>query len=143
MNDSRSDSDRVLVIATLIAGLVGVSVLLVVYLTVMRYGTLNETGSAYARLGLYILAGTLILSIYLALAARSRTLSTPGMSGLGWLLIAAGLMLGFPALGGTIGLRPVPGLTSFGGVAGSMFLVLAGSALLQAERNVRERDDDN
>ena len=143
MNDSRSDRDRVLVIATLITGLVGVSVLLIVYLTVMRYGTLNETGTAYARLGLYILAGTLIPSIYLALAARSRALSTPGMSGLGWLLIAAGLILGFPALGGTIGLNPVPGVTRFGGVAGSIFLVLAGSALLQAEHNARERNDDN
>jgi hypothetical protein len=143
MNASRIDSDRVLVIATLITGLVGVSVFLVVYLTVMSYGTLNETGTTYARLALYILAGTLILSIYLALAARSRALSTPGMSGIGWLLIAAGLILGFPALGGTIGLNPVPGVTSFGGVAGSMFLVLAGSALLQAEHNVRERNDDN
>jgi hypothetical protein len=37
----------------------------------------------------------------------------------------------------------VPGVTRFGGVAGAMFLVLAGSALLQAERNVRERNDDN
>ena len=141
MKDSHVDSDRVLVVATLISGLIGLGLYLVVYLTLMQYGTLNTNGQAFARVGLYVLAGTLILSIYLAFAARSRALITSGMSGIGWFLIFAGVLLACPALGGTISLSVIPGVTSFGGVAGAMFLVIAGSALLQAERNVHQHQN--
>jgi hypothetical protein len=143
MKDSQIDSDRVLVAATLISGLVGLGLYLIVYLTLMQYGTLNANGQAFSRVGLYVLAGTLILSIYLAFAARSRALVAPGMTGIGWFLIFAGVLLACPALGGTINLSVIPGLTSFGGVAGAMFLVLSGSALLQAERNVRQQQQQN
>ena len=85
----------------------------------------------------------MLLAIYQALAARNRTLTTPALSGVGWFLIAAGLILAFPALGGTIGLSTVPGVTTFGGVAGAMFLIIAGSALLQAEHNARERGENS
>ena len=142
MKDSHVDSDRVLVAATLISGMIGLGIYLVVYLTLLQYGTLNDNGKAFARVGLYVLAATLLLSVYLAMAARSRALTTPGMSGLGWFLIAASLLLGFPALGGTIGLSAIPGVTSFGGVAAALFLLLSGSSLLQAERNAREQDTD-
>ena len=142
MGDSHVDGDRVLVAAPLISGLIGLGIYLIVYLTLMRYGTLNDNGKAYARVGLYVLAGTLLLSMYLALAGRSRALTTPGMTGLGWFLIFAGLLLAFPALGGTIGLNTVPGVTSFGGVAGAMFLIISGASLLQAERNARARHED-
>jgi hypothetical protein len=143
MKDSRVDSDRMLVAAVLISGFVGLIIFMIVYTTMLQFGTLNENGRAYARVGLYVLTGTLILSLYLALAARSRSLTTPGMKGLGWLLIFGGMVLGCPALGGTIGLKVIPGVTSFSGVAGALFLILAGSSLLQAERNAREYNQKN
>ena len=143
MNNSRVDSDRVLLAATLLSGFIGLGIYLVVYLTLMQFGRLNANGQAYGRVGLYVTAATLLLSVYLAFAARSRALTTPALSGVGWFLIAAGVILAFPALGGTIGLSLVPGVTVFGGVAGAMFLIIAGSALLQAERNARERGDSS
>lgn len=143
MDNSRVDGNRVLLAATLLSGFIGLGIYLIVYLTLMRYGTLNANGQAYARVGLYVTAVTLFLSIYQALAAHSRALTTPALSGVGWFLIAAGLILAFLALGGTIGLSAVPGVTVFGGVAGAMFLIIAGSALLQAERNARERSEHN
>jgi hypothetical protein len=143
MKDSHVDSDRMLYTAVLISGFVGLIIFMIVYLTMMQYGTLNENGKAYARVGLYVLAGTLILSLYLALAARSRSLATPGMQGLGWLLVFGGFILACPALGGTIGLKVIPGVTSFSGVAGAMFMIISGSALLQAERNARDRNQEN
>lgn len=143
MKDSQTDSDRMLYAAVLISGFVGLIIFMLVYLTMMQYGTLNENGKAYARVGLYVLAGTLILSLYLALAARSRSLTTPGMKGLGWLLIFGGFVLACPALGGTIGFKVISGVTSFGGVAGALFMIMAGSSLLQAERNARDRNQEN
>jgi hypothetical protein len=143
MNNSRMDGDRVLLAATLLSGFIGLGIYLIVYLTLLFYGTLNANGQAYARVGLGVTAATLVLAIYQALAARNRTLTTPALSGVGWFLIAAGLILAFPALGGTIGLSTVPGVTTFGGVAGAMFLIIAGSALLQAEHNARERGENS
>ncbi len=143
MKDSHVDSDRMLYAAVLISGFVGLIIFMMVYLTIMQYGTLNENGRAYARVGLYVLAGTLLLSIYLALAARSRSLATPNMKGLGWLLIFGGVILGCPALGATVGFKFIAGVTSFSGVAGAMFLIISGSSLLQAERNARENKQEN
>jgi hypothetical protein len=143
MKDSHVDSDRMLFAAVLISGFVGLIIFLIVYATMLQYGTLNENGKAYARVGLYVLAGTLLLSLYLALAARSRSLTTPGMQGLGWLLVFGGFILACPALGGTIGLKVIPGVTSFSGVAGAMFMIISGSSLLQAERNARDRNKEN
>ncbi len=142
MNNSRVDGDRVVLAATLLSGFIGLGIYIVVYLTLIQYGQLNTAGMAYARAGLFVTGATLFLAMYLALAAHSRALTTPNLSGVGWFLIAAGLILGFPALGGTIGLATVPGVTTFGGVAGALFLIIAGSALLQAERNVRERGEN-
>ncbi|HZY43904.1 MAG TPA: hypothetical protein VFF70_04065 [Anaerolineae bacterium] len=143
MKDTHVDSDRMLFAAVLISGFVGLIIFLLVYTTILQYGTLNENGKAYARVGLYVLAGTLILSLYLALAARSRSLTTPGMQGLGWLLVFGGFILACPALGGTIGLKVIPGVTGFSGVAGAMFMIISGSSLLQAERNARDRNKEN
>jgi hypothetical protein len=141
MNNPRVDGDRVMLAATLLSGFIGLGIYLLVYLTIMGYGMLNATGLAYARVGLYVTAATLLLSLYLALTAHSRALTAPGLSGVGWFLVAAGVMLAFPAWGASIGVSVVPGVTSFGGVAGAMFLVIAGSALLQAERNARDRGE--
>ena len=143
MKDSHVDPDRMLFTAVLISGFVGLIIFLIVYATMLQYGILNENGKAYARVGLYVLAGTLVLSLYLALAAHSRSLTTPSMHGLGWLLIFGGFILACPALGGTIGLKVIPGVTSFSGVAGAMFMIISGSSLLQAERNARDRNKEN
>lgn len=142
MNNSRVDSDRVVLAATFLTGLIGLGCYLVLYLTVMQYGQLNATGRAFSWLALCLTAATLLMAIYLALAARSHALTSPALSGTGWFMVAAGLMLAFPALGGTIGFGNAPGISSFSGVAGAMFLLIAGAGLLQAERNARERSEE-
>jgi hypothetical protein len=140
MTSSRLDSDRVVLVAALLTGLIGLGLYFVLFLTVMQYGQLNISGQILERIALLLTAATLLLSLYLALAARSRALATPALSGVGWFMVAAGVMLAFPALGGSAVFANAPGVQAFGGVAGALFLIIAGTGLLQAERNVRERD---
>lgn len=143
MNNSRADSDRVILAATIVTGLIGLGLYLVIYLTVMQYGQLNINGQIFERVALLLTAAALLLSLYLAFAARSRALTTPALSGAGWFIIAAGVMLAFPALGGAAAFASAPGVQTFSGVAGALFLIIAGAGLLQAERNVRERGATN
>jgi len=139
MNSTRLDSDRVILAAAMVIGLVGVGLYVVLFLTVLTYGQLNISGQIVERLALLLTAATMLLSLYLALAARSRALTSPALSGAGWFLIAAGFMLAFPSLGGMSSFAAAPGVQAFSGVAGAMFLIIGGAGLLQAERNVRER----
>ena len=139
MSSSRLDSDRAVLVAALLTGLIGLGVYFVLFLTVMQYGQLNINGQILERIALLLTAATLLLSLYLALAARSRALATPALSGIGWFMVAAGIMLAFPALGGSAAFANAPGVQAFSGVAGALFLIIAGAGLLQAERNVRER----
>jgi hypothetical protein len=139
MSTSRLDSDRVVLVAAFLTGLIGLGLYLVLFLTVMQYGQLNLNGQIVERVALLLTAATLLLSLYLALAARSRALATPALSGVGWFMIAAGVMLAFPALGASSAFAAAPGVQSFSAVAGALFLIIAGTGLLQAERNVRDR----
>jgi hypothetical protein len=139
MTSSRLDSDRVVLVAAMLTGLIGLTLYFVLFLTVMAYGQLNVSGQVIERLALLLTAATMLLAMYLALAARSRALTTPTLSGIGWFMVAAGVMLAFPALGGSTSFAAAPGVQAFSGVAGAMFLIMGGAGLLQAERNVRER----
>jgi hypothetical protein len=58
---------------------------------------------------------------------------------LGWVLICGGLMIGAPALG-IEGAFPS---NSTGGVPAALFLIIAGAAMLQAERNNRQAAQDD
>ncbi len=138
MNSTRPDSDRVLLAAAMLIGLIGVGLYVVLFLTVLAYGQLNISGQIVERLALLLTAATMVLALYLALAARSRALTSPALSGAGWFMIAAGFMLAFPSLGGLSSFAAAPGVQAFSGVAGAMFLIIGGAGLLQAERNVRE-----
>ena len=139
MNSTNLDSDRVILAATMIIGLIGVALHVVLLLTVMAYGQLNVSGQIVERLALLLTAITMLLALYLAFAARSRALTSPALSGAGWFMIAAGVMLACPALGGFNAFTAAPGVRAFNAVAGAMFLIIGGAGLLQAERNVRER----
>jgi hypothetical protein len=139
MNSTRLDGDRVILAAAMVIGLIGLALHLVLLLTVMAYGQLNVNGQIVERLALILTAATMVLTVYLAFAARSRALTTPALSGVGWFMIAAGVMLAFPALGGLNAFAAAPGVQTFNAVAGAMFLIIGGAGLLQAERNVRER----
>jgi hypothetical protein len=139
MTSNHLDSDRVILAAALVIGLIGVALYFVLFLTVMAYGQLNVSGQIVERLALLLTAVTMLLAMYLAFAARSRALTAPALSGAGWFMIAAGFMLAFPALGGLNAFAGAPGVQAFSGVAGAMFLIIGGAGLLQAERNVRER----
>jgi hypothetical protein len=138
MNSTNVDTDRVVLAAALVIGLIGLALYCVLLLTVMAYGQLNLSGQIVERLALLLTAAAMLLALYLALAARSRALTTPALSGAGWFMIAAGVMLALPALGGLNTFAAAPGVQAFNAVAGSMFLIIGGAGLLQAERNVRE-----
>jgi hypothetical protein len=56
------------------------------------------------------------------------------MSGLGWILICAGLIVGAPAIGLELGTSG----SSYGGVPAALFMIIAGSAILQVERNLQQ-----
>lgn len=138
MNSTRVDTDRVILTATMVIGLIGVALYVVLFLTVLTYGQLNISGQILERLALLLTAATMLLSLYLAFAAHSHALTSPALSGAGWFMVAAGFMLAFPALGGLSTFAAAPGVQAFSGVAGAMFLIIGGAGLLQAERNVRE-----
>ncbi len=133
MSESRGDGDRVVFAATIILAAISVTMYFIVYLTLFRYQMLNDAGRAFSIVALVIGACAMLLACYMALTNRGRLLTSPGMSGLGWVLICGGLMIGAPAVGADIAF---PGNGS-GGVAAALFLIIAGAAVLQAERNTR------
>ena len=139
MTSSRQNSDRVVFTAALLTGLIGLGLYLALFLTVLQYGQLNLSGQLVERIALLLTAATLLLSLYLALTAHSRTPITPALSGAGWFMVVAGVLLACLALGGSTALANAPGVQAFSSVAGALFLIMAGAGLLQAERNVRER----
>jgi hypothetical protein len=133
MSESRSDGDRVVLAAMLILATVSVTMYVIVYLTLFKYQLLNDSGRAFAIVALIISALAMLLACYLALTSRGRSLAEPGLSGLGWILICGGLIIGLPALG----LEGAFPDVSTGGVPAALFLIIAGSAVLQAERNAQ------
>ena len=133
MSESRTDGDRVVLATTLILAVISVVLYFIVYLTLFQFQMLNDTGRAVAVVAMLISALAMLLACYLALTSRGRSLTSPGMSGLGWVLICGGLMIGAPALGIE---GAFPGIST-GGVPASLFLIIAGAAVLQAERNTR------
>ena len=138
MSEPRADGDRVVLATTLVLAVISVVLYFIVYLTLFRYQMLNDTGRAVAIAAMVISALAMLLACYLALTNRGRSLASPGMSGLGWVLICGGLMIGAPALGIE---GAFPG-SSTGGVPAALFLVIAGAAVLQAERNLRQAAQD-
>ena len=133
MSESRTDGDRVVLATIIILAVISVVMYFIVYLTLFQFKMLNDTGRTFAVVSLVISALAMLLACYLALTQRGRSLASPGMSGLGWLLICGGLMIGAPALGLE---GAFPGIST-GGVPAALFLIIAGAALLQAERNTR------
>jgi hypothetical protein len=134
MNESGRDSERVVFVATLLLCLISTAMYLIVFLTLFRYGTLNAEGRTFSVAALVISAIAMLLACFLALTGHSPAWATAGMSGLGWILICAGLVVGAPALGLELGM---PGSSS-GGVPAALFMIIAGSAILQAERNLHQ-----
>jgi len=134
MNESGRDSERVVFVATLILCLISSAMYFIVYLTLFRYGMLNNDGRTFAVVALVISAIVMLLACFLALTSHSPAWTTAGMSGLGWILICAGLIVGAPALGLELG---TPG-NSFGGISAALFMIIAGSAILQIERNLQQ-----
>jgi hypothetical protein len=133
MSESRTDGDRVVLAATIILAVISVVMYFIVYLTLFQFQMLNDTGRTVAVAALVISALAMLLACYLALTNRGRSLASPGLSGLGWVLICGGLMIGAPALGIE---AAFPGYST-GGVPAALFLMIAGAAVLQAERNMR------
>ncbi len=139
MIESRTDSDRVVLAATIVLAAVSVVMYFIVYLTLFQYQMLNDIGRTVALAAMVISALAMLLACYLALTNRSRSLASPGLSGLGWVLICGGLMIGAPALGAE---GAFPGVST-GGVPAALFLIIAGAAVLQAERNNRQAGQDD
>ncbi len=139
MSESRTDSDRVALATTIILAAISVVMYFIVYLTLFQFQMLNETGRAFSIVAMVISALAMLLACYLALTNRGRSLASPGLSGLGWVLICAGLMIGAPALGVEAAFSGV----STGGVPAALFLIIAGAAVLQAERNNRPAAQDD
>jgi peptidoglycan/LPS O-acetylase OafA/YrhL len=139
MSESRIDGDRVVLATTIILAVISVVMYFIVYLTLFQYQMLNDTGRAFAIGAMVISALAMLLACYLELTKRGRSLASPGMSGLGWVLICGGLMIGAPALGLE---AAFPGIST-GGVPAALFLIIAGAAVLQAERNNRQTTQDD
>jgi NADH:ubiquinone oxidoreductase subunit 4 (subunit M) len=131
MSESRSDSDRTVLAATVIVAVISGVMYFIVYLTLLQYQMLNDAGRTFAVVALILSAVAMLLACYLALTQRGGSLASPGMSGLGWVLICGGLIVGAPSLGLE---AAFPGVST-GGVPAALFLIIAGAALLQAERN--------
>jgi hypothetical protein len=139
MSESQSNGDRVVLATTIILAVIGVVIYFIVYLTLFQYQVLNDMGRAFAFAGMVISALAMLLACYLAVTSRGRSLAMPGLSGLGWVLICGGLMIGAPALGIE---AAFPGIST-GGVPAALFLIIAGAAVLQAERNNRQAMQDD
>jgi hypothetical protein len=134
MNESGRDGDRIVFVAALLLCLISAAMYLVLDLTRLSYGTLNTSGRTVAIVALAISGIAMLLACYLALTNRSASLATTGLSGFGWVFICASLVVGAPALGLEFSL---PG-SSFGGVPAALLMVIAGAAVLQAERNLQQ-----
>jgi hypothetical protein len=134
MQESGRDSERVVFVTTMLLCLISTAMYLIIFLTVFRYGMLNAEGHTFAVVALVISAIAMLLACFLALTSHSPAWASAGMSGLGWILICTGLIVGAPALGLELG---TPG-SSFGGVPAALFMIIAGSAILQAERNLQQ-----
>jgi hypothetical protein len=134
MEEPRRDSERIVFVATLMLCLISTAIYLIVFLTLFRYGMLNNEGRTFAVVALVISAIAMLLACFLALTSHSPAWATAGMSGLGWILICAGLVVGAPALGLELGTPR----NSFGGVPAALFMIIAGSAILQVERNLQQ-----
>ena len=139
MSESRADGDRVVLATTIILAVISVVMYFIVYLTLFQYQMLNDAGRTVAIVAMVISALAMLLACYLALTDRGRSLASPGLSGLGWVLICGGLMIGAPALGIE---AAFPGIST-GGVPAALFLIIAGAAVLQAERNTRQAAQDD
>jgi len=139
MSEARSDSDRTVLAATILVAAISAVMYFIVYLTLLQYQMLNDAGRAFAVVALILSAIAMLLACYLALTQRGGSLASPGMSGLGWVLICGGLIVGAPALGLE---AAFPG-ASTGGVPAALFLIIAGAALLQAERNQQPAAPDD
>jgi peptidoglycan/LPS O-acetylase OafA/YrhL len=139
MSEARTDGDRVALATTIILAVICAVMYFIVYLTLFQYQMLNDAGRAFAIAAMIIAALAMLLACYLALTNRGQVLASPGLSGLGWVLICGGLIIGAPALGLE---AAFPGMST-GGVPGALFLIIAGAAVLQAERNNQQaaRDD--
>lgn len=131
MSELRSDGDRAGLATTIILAVISVVLYFVVYLTLFQYQMLNDLGRTVALVALVLSALAMLLACFLALTNQGRSLAAPGLSGLGWVLICGGLIVGLPALGLE---AAFPGFNT-GGVPAALFLIIAGAALLQAERN--------
>jgi NADH:ubiquinone oxidoreductase subunit 4 (subunit M) len=139
MSESRSDSDRVVLAAIIIVAVISVVMYFIVFLTLFQYQMLNDAGRTFAVVAMVLSAVAMLLACYLALTQHGRSLASPGMSGLGWVLICGGLVVGAPALGLDAAFPSV----STGGVPAALFLVIAGAAMLQAERNSQPTTPDD
>jgi hypothetical protein len=133
MSEARSDSGRVVLATTIILAVTSVVMYFIVYMTLFQYQMLNDLGRTVAVLAMVLSALTMLLACFLALTGQGRALASPGLSGLGWILICGGLIVGAPALGVE---AAFPGIST-GGVPAASFLIIAGAAVLQAERNAR------
>ncbi len=139
MSEPRADGGRVALATTITLAAISVVLYFIVYLTLFQYQMLNDTGRTVAIVAMVISALAMLLACYLALTDRGRSLASPGLSGLGWVLICGGLMIGAPALGIEVAF---PGVGT-GGVPAALFLIIAGAAVLQAERNYRQAAQDD
>ncbi len=138
MSESQSNGDRIVLATTIILAVIGVVMYFIVYLTLFQYQMLNDMGRAFAIAAMVISALAMLMACYLALTSRGRSLALPGLSGLGWVLICCGLIIGAPALGSE---AAFPGVST-GGVPAALFLIIAGAAVLQAERNNQQTAQD-
>ncbi|HTP10390.1 MAG TPA: hypothetical protein VMP08_19185 [Anaerolineae bacterium] len=139
MSESRPDGDRVVLATTIILAVISVVMYVIVYLTLFQYQMLNDVGHAFAILAMVLSALTMLLACYLTLTNRGRSLASSNASGLGWVLICGGLVIGIPALGIEVAF---PGMGT-GGVSAALFLIIAGAAVLQAERNYQQTAQDD
>lgn len=139
MEEPRRDTERIVFAAAIILALVSAAMYLMVYLTLFQYQMLNDLGRTFSIAAMVISAVAMLLACYLALTGRNRLMATPGMSGAGWILIGIGLVIGAPALGVSVAF---PG-GSFGGIPAALFLIIAGAAILQTERNAQQAAEDN
>jgi hypothetical protein len=139
MSESRSDSDHAVMAATIMVAVISVVMYFIIYLTLLQYQMLNDAGRTFAVVALVLSAVAMLLACYLTLTQRGGSLTSPGMSGLGWVLICGGLIVGVPALGLE---AAFPGVST-GGVPAALFLIIAGAAILQAERNNQPAAQDD
>ena len=133
MDEPRRDTDRIVFAATIILAIISAAMYLVVYLTMVEYRMLNDLGRTFSTVAMIISAVAMLLACYLALTGRNRLLAPPSMSGAGWILVGIGLVIGAPALGLSASFAG----GSLGGIPAALFLIIAGAAILQAERNAR------